>query len=190
MELKLEISNFEEFLKEDYLIGNDNKQEFLKRKIKERNNILLDFSHSIILKLSYHQLDFANWLLWQILGEVYGYCGYSNFPMCKIKGEHKHNGIWAIYWLAKTNYDYGFNEWFFKQKEDSDVLIKIKPLLEQLTCFGIYDDKYFVDFLDELVDKTKSLSKDEKIDYFKNIDWEDVENELLNETYNFKNGNE
>ncbi len=182
MQLKLEISNFEEYLKEDYLIGNYNGQEYLNYKVKERNEILFKFPYSIILKLFYHQIDFADWILWQILGEVYGVCQYSDIPACKIKGNHKHNGTWISYWLAKTDYDYGFNEWFFKKKKDINILTEIIPLLEQFCHCGIYDNKHFLDFLDELSDKTKHLSENEKLNYFKNINWEDIVNRLLKGT--------
>ncbi len=188
MELKLELSNFEEYLNKEYLIGRENKEEYLNHKIVERNKILLDFPYSVILKLFYQQIDFADWLLWQILGDKYGYCNQeqSDIPACKITGKHKHNGVWTSFWLAKTDYDYGFNEWFFKNKEDCNILISILSILRQMYCgSGTYNDKYFWVFLDDLSNKTISLSRQEKLKYFNNINWDSITDEILNETYNF-----
>ncbi len=192
MELKLALSNFEDYLEEKFLIGEENREDYLSNKILERNNILLDFPHSIILKLFYHQMDFADWLLWQILGARNGDCNQreSEVPACRIQGKHNHSGIWTSFWLAKTDYDYGFNEWLFKTNEDSHILIEILPLLEQIRYCGVCDDKYFWNFLDDLSDKTKCLSKDNKLKYFQKIDWKANAEELLNETYRFKNDNE
>ncbi len=187
MELKLELSNFENFLRDDLLIGNQCREEYLKSKINERNVILSDFPYSIVLKTSYSQIDFAEWLLWQLFGDMNGICNQnsSDIPACKIKNKHQHKGNWTNLWLAKTDYDYGFNEWFFKSKKDCKIFINILPLLKQMKGWGIYTDKYFWNFLENQSIKASVLPINEKLKHFKSINWEKITDEILNETYNF-----
>jgi hypothetical protein len=42
---------------------------------------------------------------------------------------HEHEGNWVCYFLGKTGYDYGFQEFYFKNKADRDAFEKAVPTI-------------------------------------------------------------
>lgn len=55
-------------------------------------------------------------------GVVHNYNFHTRDP-----GEHEHEGTWTIVWLGKTNYDYGFGVWCFKNEADRDKFVLAIP---------------------------------------------------------------
>jgi hypothetical protein len=39
--------------------------------------------------------------------------------------QHGHEGIWTFFWLGKTNYDYGFGEYYFQKESDRDRFLEV-----------------------------------------------------------------
>lgn len=50
---------------------------------------------------------------------------------------HEHEGVWTAYWLGKTGYDYGDEEFYFKNEADRDAFVKAVPTIS----FGDRYDK-------------------------------------------------
>jgi len=75
-----------------------------------------------MLKVAFPELDFANRWCWQNFGPCDGECMQrdSAYPVCDRVEAHSHAGTWTSYFLAKTEYDYGFNEWYFRDSTDRD----------------------------------------------------------------------
>jgi hypothetical protein len=42
---------------------------------------------------------------------------------------HGHDGMWATFWLGKTDYDYGFMEFCFSRPQDKAVFLAAAPLM-------------------------------------------------------------
>ncbi len=40
---------------------------------------------------------------------------------------HDHEGPWSSFWLGKTDYDYGFTEFCFKNEADRDAFVEAAP---------------------------------------------------------------
>lgn len=55
-------------------------------------------------------------------GKVHEY----DFHTCD-PGKHSHEGTWAIVWLGKTDYDYGFSEYCFKNEAARDNFVAAVP---------------------------------------------------------------
>jgi hypothetical protein len=92
------------------------------------------FPFSLMLELSFAELDFVNQWCWQQFGAADGQCldKSSNDPICQIKEEHSHAGKWCWNWIEKTDYNFGFCEWYFS---DQDDLSRFKALLPEI-CWG------------------------------------------------------
>ena len=37
---------------------------------------------------------------------------------------HSHSGAWTDHWFLKTDYDFGFNEWYFARQADYDLFLQ------------------------------------------------------------------
>jgi hypothetical protein len=92
---------------------------------------LSQFPYNVVLRLSYPEMDFANRWLWQQFGPPNGECidSYSEYPTCSEKASHAHDGKWLSHWLAKTDYDFGYNEWCFEFKEDQQRFLEFVPFI-------------------------------------------------------------
>lgn len=55
-------------------------------------------------------------------GTIHVYNFHSRDP-----GKHGHEGTWTIVWLGKTDYDYGYSEYYFKNEADRDKFIEAVP---------------------------------------------------------------
>lgn len=97
--------------------------------VEERKGRSIDFPYDVVLQLAYPQVDFANRWCWQQFGPAHGEClEYSSeYPACLEKEKHRHEGRWLTHWLAKTDYDFGFNEWRFVQQADRDKFLAFVP---------------------------------------------------------------
>ena len=87
------------------------------------------FPFSVMLKVSYPELDFANRWCWQNLGPCDGDCtqAHSEYQVCRESRPHSHPGTWTSFWFEKTDYNFGFNEWYFSDAADRDKFIAILP---------------------------------------------------------------
>ncbi|WP_156397947.1 MULTISPECIES: hypothetical protein [unclassified Duganella] len=85
------------------------------------------FPFAVMLKVSYPELDFANRWCWKNFGPCDGECtqAQSEYQVCLESGPHDHSGNWTSYWFEKTDYDFGFNEWYFVNSVDRDRFIAI-----------------------------------------------------------------
>lgn len=90
---------------------------------------LAQFPHSIVLQVAFPELDFANRWCWQQFGPADGQCydASSEYRTCSAQVAHSHQGQWTSQWLAKTSYDFGYNEWYFALKEDHQRFIEFIP---------------------------------------------------------------
>ena len=85
----------------------------------ERDTWRQRLPYSLVVKLFYPQLDFAERWCWLTFGECFGEClqRQSEYPSCFEPLPHCHNGRWRARWLAKTGYDFGYCEWLFAEEE-------------------------------------------------------------------------
>ena len=96
---------------------------------EERLERLAVFPHSVLLQVAYPELDYANRWCWQQFGPAHGECNQasSHYPVCNLQHPHTHVGRWVTHWLAKTDYDFGFNEWYFAQQVDQEQFVAFIP---------------------------------------------------------------
>jgi hypothetical protein len=110
---------------ESYLAYEGDSPEERGAAIREREDLLRRFPHSIMLEMAYSELDYAHRWCWQRLGPMDGSCTqkYSEYKACSDETEHRHTGKWASHWFAKTDYDFGYNEFYFVERADRDLLL-------------------------------------------------------------------
>ena len=113
----VESSSFDE-----YLASDDDSLEDRAAQEVDRNNRLSRFPHSVMLKVSFPEMDFANRWCWQNFGPCDGECTqrHSEYRVCDRNEPHSHMGKWASHFYVKTDYDFGFNEWYFAEGADRD----------------------------------------------------------------------
>jgi hypothetical protein len=116
----VEVSRFE-----DYLASEDDSLEDCATEDVARKERLSSFPHSVMLKVSFPELDFANRWCWRNFGPCDGECTQrcSEYRICERAGPHLHVGKWASHWFVKTDYDFGFNEWYFAESADRDLFV-------------------------------------------------------------------
>lgn len=100
---------------EEYLASECDSLEVRAEEVRERNERLARFPHAVMLKVAFPELDFANGWCRRNFGPCDGGCSQnqSEYPVCDLTGPHSHSGKWMSHWLAKTDYDFGFNEMVF-----------------------------------------------------------------------------
>lgn len=98
---------------------------------EERGLLLLQFPFAVMLEVAYPEMDFANRWCWQTIGPKNGRCYQfqSNYPCCTDETEHEHQGVWCTRWFAKTDYDFGFNEWYFREQQHHDMFLAFVPMI-------------------------------------------------------------
>ena len=114
----VETSSFEEYL-------TDVDAEYRAAEESERNERLSRFPHSVMLKVSFAELDFADRWCWQNFGPSDGACldRHSEYRVCDRAEPHSHVGKWMSCFLGKTGYNFGFNEWYFVEPADRDLFV-------------------------------------------------------------------
>jgi hypothetical protein len=110
-------SSFEEYLAS----GGDPADERAAQEVVRKER-LSRFPFSVMLQVSFPEIDFANRWCWQNFGPCDGECTqrYSEYPVCDRTEPHSHVGKWTSYFFGKTDYNFGFNEWCFKEITDRD----------------------------------------------------------------------
>lgn len=121
---------YEQFLAEEFPAG-ALSETALATELDERNACLADFPHSVLLALAYPELDFAMRWCWEQFGPADGPCTQigSAYPACALAQPHEHRGRWRTRWLAKTDYDFGCNEWYFALNDDRVRFVQFLPQL-------------------------------------------------------------
>lgn len=123
------LTTFEAFLDEMYPTEKPGSAAARKVEVEERKARLATFPYSVILELAYPQMDFATRWCWQQFGPANGQCDQksSEYPACSEEAQHTHLGKWRTQWLAKTDYDFGFNEWLFAAQADQTKFLEFVP---------------------------------------------------------------
>ena len=96
---------------------------------EERCDMLLQFPYAVMLELAFVERDFANRWCWEKFGPKDGPCTQmlSKYRRCFDESEHVHSGAWATRWFVKTDYDYGFNEWYFREQAQQEMFLAFVP---------------------------------------------------------------
>ncbi|QDT48009.1 hypothetical protein Pan258_20490 [Symmachiella dynata] len=108
--------------------GGDTAAEQLDQQTK-RQQTIQRFPYPVMLELAFPELDFTNRWCWQHLGPSQGECfqKYSNYRICTADVPHCHIGKWTNRWFVKTDYDFGFNEWYFSTSTVRDLFLEFVP---------------------------------------------------------------
>jgi hypothetical protein len=122
-------STYDDFLASEYAQASVNADMARALEIQEHEARLAIFPHSVVLQVAYPEMDYANRWCWKQFGPAYGEClqASSEYTACELREPHKHDGKWLTYWLAKTDYDFGFNEWCFAYSADRDRFLDFIP---------------------------------------------------------------
>ena len=105
---------------EEYLASDDDSLEERTAQSLDRNQRLIRFPQSVMLQVAFPELDFVNRWCWRHFGPGDGDCAqrYSEYCVCDLIEPHSHVGKWRSHWFVKTDYDFGFNEWYFEESTD------------------------------------------------------------------------
>jgi hypothetical protein len=89
---------------------------------QERQALLVEFPHSVVLEVAFPEMDFADRWCWQHFGPARGECQQhqSDYPVCSVVEPHAHEGAWCRRWLEKTDYEFGYCAWYFVSAIDRD----------------------------------------------------------------------
>ena len=125
----VEASSYEAYLEEEYPAGAFGSTEGRADEERERQTVVQSFPYAVVLKVAYPELDFSNRWCWKRFGPADGECveGSSEYRVCEVPGPHSHEGRWRRRWLAKTDYDFGYNEWYFASAEDRAAFLEFVP---------------------------------------------------------------
>ncbi|QDT94825.1 hypothetical protein [Gimesia aquarii] len=120
------LSTFDAYLE----TGGDTAAEQLDQQTK-RQQTLDRFPYPLMLELAFPEFDFANRWCWQHFGPSHGECfqKHSEYRMCATDLPHCHIGSWTYNWFVKTDYDFGFNEWYFSNASERDLFLEFVPCI-------------------------------------------------------------
>jgi hypothetical protein len=120
---------YDEYLASEYPGASEDSAAAQAVDLKERQARLTAFPHSVVLQVAFPEMDFANRWRWQQFGPPEGECQQvgSEYLACDLPPPHHHNGSWLTFWLAKTDYNFGFNEWCFARLADRDRFLEFIP---------------------------------------------------------------
>jgi hypothetical protein len=106
---------------DEYLASEDDFEERAAQEL-DRKNRLVRFPYSIMLQVSFAEVDYANRWCWQNFGASDGECTQRNseYRVCDVNEPHSHVGKWTSNWFVKTDYNFGFNEWYFGECADRE----------------------------------------------------------------------
>ena len=110
---------------EEYLARACDSPEARAEEESRRNDRLSRFQYPVTLQVSFAEFDFANRWCWQHFGPSDGEClqSQSDYPACAVLQPHSHTGKWMWHWLVKTDYNYGFCDWYFSVQSDRDCFL-------------------------------------------------------------------
>jgi hypothetical protein len=104
----------------EYLASDDDSLEDRLAEERERSDRMVRFPYGVMLQVSFPELDFANRWCWENFGPCDGECmqKQSEYSACDRVDPHVHEGTWTSHWFEKTDYNFGFNEWYFAERAD------------------------------------------------------------------------
>ncbi len=117
---------------ENYVASCANSAEYPESDLEERKLLLLKFPYPVMLELSFAEHDNANRWCWRQFGPNDGPCcqDQSEYRVCHIEGSHEHAGVWTLKWFEKTEYNFGFCEWYFGAAKHAQALLEFVPCLD------------------------------------------------------------
>lgn len=124
----VELSDYEAYLAFEYPAD---ATESRAADVEVRRAWMVDFPFAVMLLVSFAERDFANRWLWNQFGPAHGECieHHSEYSACDEPSSHCHLGRWMTYWHVKTEYNFGFNEWYFAREADRDQFLEVVPHL-------------------------------------------------------------
>jgi hypothetical protein len=127
-------------INEEYI--SERGQPYCHEKIEEAKKL---FPYTSTIKWGYSDMDVGHCWCWQTFGPKHGKCeedcgGERLFLNCPfsglVKAYHSHVGVWTSVWFGKTDYDFGYEQFFFKHKVDRDMFeFGIRAI-----DYSVYDD--------------------------------------------------
>ncbi|RYH43524.1 MAG: hypothetical protein EON54_17245 [Alcaligenaceae bacterium] len=122
-------TDFETYLKVETPTDPIDAQTFQEVSIAERSEFLAKYPHCTMLEVSFAEINYANRWCWQHLGPRDGDCheSTSDYPACELAGPHSHDGTWTEYFFGKSDYNYGYCEWYFAKRSDLDKFLDFQP---------------------------------------------------------------
>jgi hypothetical protein len=113
----------------DYLRCECDREDERAEQLELRNQRRSRFPHVVILQVAFPELDFINRWCWLHFGPRDGECTqkHSEYRVCDTEDSHAHDGTWTDHWFVKTEYDFGFNEWYFANRREYDSFIQHIP---------------------------------------------------------------
>ena len=114
---------------EKYMACDDDSLEERTTQSRQHDDRLILFPYPAMLELAFPEVAFANRWCWRHFGPMDGECSqeYSEYRVCTNEGPHRHVGKWTTHWFAKTDYNFGFNEWYFSEQADRDSFLANLP---------------------------------------------------------------
>lgn len=114
---------------EAYLAGEGLGTEAASREERDRKAYVQRFPHFTMLQLAYPELDFAERWCWQTIGPKDGPCLQrdSEYRVCWDETDHAHAGKWTSHWYAKTEYNFGYCEFYFSDPRDHEAFVESLP---------------------------------------------------------------
>ncbi len=111
---------------DSYFACNEATLEDRSEELALRQQRLQLFPHAAMLQVAFPELDFVNRWCWMNFGSRHGECTqrYSQYRVCDIEMPHCHSGVWTDHWFLKTDYDFGFNEWYFAREADYNLFLQ------------------------------------------------------------------
>ena len=114
---------------EKYLSCEDDSPEELAEQESSRKERLSRFPYAVMLEVAFPELDYANRWCWTNFVPADGGCAqkYSQYRVCQVGVPHSHTGVWAQHWFVKTDYDFGFTEWYFADQSNYELFLNYVP---------------------------------------------------------------
>ena len=114
---------------EEYLAGELSTPEAAAEEAQARTVQLKRFPHAVMVKLSFPELDYAERWCWRNFGPNHGECQQkqSQYRVCTDEANHTHQGTWTSYWHVKTDYDFGYCEFYFAELKSQDQFLEQLP---------------------------------------------------------------
>lgn len=120
------LSSFDDYLAYGQHSGTQDTSAF-----QSRIDLLANFPNAVMLQLSFAELDYANRWCWQHFGPPHRECvdAQSEYVTCHISSSHCHLGTWTHEWYEKTDYNFGFNEWYFSMHTQYEKFQAFIPMI-------------------------------------------------------------
>jgi hypothetical protein len=128
----VKLSNYDAYLEYEFPPGSAGSAEARVVDIEYRTALMTLFPFAVMLEVAYPEMDFANRWCWFQFGPAQGECQqmHSEYRACDQSGPHCHLGRWTTHWHGKTDYNFGFHEWYFATEADRVRFLEFVPHLD------------------------------------------------------------